>query len=151
MSFDLYVLSAEVPTDDPGQLIVLLEDQAHMDGELVPELHEIVDALKAEWPTLEEDIERSPWATHPLEVLSLEEHSDRAQVQPAPATASFAMVVASRPATAPPAPSSPARPGTHVGDDDPGPVVQLDMFEHRAVVQPQQTSPYPEHAPPPST
>ncbi len=67
MSFDLYVLSAEVPTDDPGELVVLLEDQAHMDGELVAELREVVDALKAEWPTLEEDIDRAPWATHPLE------------------------------------------------------------------------------------
>lgn len=67
MSFDLYVLSARVPTDDPDELVELLEDPGHWDGELVPELQELADALRAEWPTLAEDTDTSPWSTHPLE------------------------------------------------------------------------------------
>lgn len=67
MSFDPYVLSTEVPTDDPDELIELLEDPEGLGGELVPELREVADGLKAEWPTLEEDPDNSPWSTHPLE------------------------------------------------------------------------------------
>lgn len=67
MSFDLYVLSAEVPTNDPQELIGLLEDPERWGGELVAELRDLVDVLEAEWPTLEEDADASPWSTHPLE------------------------------------------------------------------------------------
>lgn len=67
MSFDVYILSAEVPTIDSEELIELLEDQEHWGGELVPELQEVANELKAEWPTLEEDPDASPWSTHPLE------------------------------------------------------------------------------------
>jgi hypothetical protein len=66
LSFDLYVLSTEIATDDPDELFELLEDQASLDGELVPELQDVVDALKAEWPTLEQDPDNSPWSTDPL-------------------------------------------------------------------------------------
>lgn len=67
MSFDLYILSAEVPTIESDELIELLEDQEHWGGELVPELQEVANELKAEWSTLEDDPDASPWSTHPLE------------------------------------------------------------------------------------
>ena len=81
--------------------------------------------------------------------VGLEKHLDRAQIQPAPPPSTMPVVVTRTAASTTPAPARPPRLRSHVRDHHIVVLVELDVLEDRAVVQPEQPSPYPEHAPSP--